>query len=260
MAESHLITTDVGTIGSTLASKLAAVMAAVDRVPKRGWNAVHGYHYPLEADVLEVIRGLLAERNVVLLPAIVGWRRDPIGEKGQVLTTLEMEFTFLDGDTGERETRAWIGTGTDNQDKGAYKAMTGAEKYFLLKGFLIPTGDDPETDAEETTPPTVAAKPPASGPAVVKPPAAPSPAKPKPVTQPSPSEPARRVTRVWIGTSGKNNRGPWTMWIVQLQDGKELKTFDEDVAIAAEEAVASGALVHVTAGTDGKIATFEVAA
>src|SRR5580765_2066061 len=152
-------------VGSVLASKLAAVMAAVDRVPKRGWNAVHGYHYPLEADVLEVIRGLLAERNVVLLSAIVGWRRDPIGEKGKDLTTLKMEFTFLDGDTGERETRAWIGTGTDNQDKGAYKAMTGAEKYFLLKGFLIPTGDDPETEADETAPAAPAA------PAAAKPPA-----------------------------------------------------------------------------------------
>jgi hypothetical protein len=28
----------------------------------------------------------------------------------------------------------------------AYKAMTGALKYFLMKTFLIPTGDDPEAD------------------------------------------------------------------------------------------------------------------
>ena len=32
-------------------------------------------------------------------------------------------------------------------EKAAYKAATGALKYALLTGFLIPTGDDPEADA-----------------------------------------------------------------------------------------------------------------
>ena len=39
----------------------------------------------------------------------------------------------------------------------AAQAMTGAEKYILLKTFLIPTGDDPER--EDAAPPARGAKP-----------------------------------------------------------------------------------------------------
>ena len=122
-------------------------MAAIERIPKRGHNDFHHYDFVTEADILTAIRHELASRHVMLLPAITGTARDAVGEKGSVLTTLTMEFTFVDGDTGEAITRTWIGAGTDKEDKGAYKAMTGGEKYFLLKTFLIPTGDDPEHTA-----------------------------------------------------------------------------------------------------------------
>lgn len=134
----------------SLAKKMAEVMAAVNRIPKRGRNEFHKYDYATEADIVEAIRGELAQRHVILLPAITGKTRTPVGEKGSVLTELDMAFTFLDGDSGEELTRAWLGAGTDKEDKGAYKAMTGGEKYFLLKTFLIPTGDDPETEERPT--------------------------------------------------------------------------------------------------------------
>ena len=34
----------------------------------------------------------------------------------------------------------------DAGDKGIYKAIAGAQKYALMKVFMIPTGDDPEAD------------------------------------------------------------------------------------------------------------------
>ena len=129
---------------SGLITKLAAIMAAIERIPKRGHNDFHHYDYATEADIVSAIRHELASRHVMLLPAITGTSREAVGEKGSVLTTLTMEFTFVDGETGETITRPWVGAGTDKEDKGAYKAMTGGEKYFLLKTFLIPTGDDPE--------------------------------------------------------------------------------------------------------------------
>ena len=128
----------------SLVRKLAEVMAAVERIPKRGRNSFHNYDYATEGDIAATVRNELAKRHVMLIPAITGMQRDPVGEKGQVLTTLTMEFTFLDGETGETLVRPWLGAGTDKEDKGAYKAMTGGEKYFLLKTFLMPTGDDPE--------------------------------------------------------------------------------------------------------------------
>jgi hypothetical protein len=130
----------------SLAAKLAEVMAAVERIPKRGRNTFHNYEYATEADIVAAIRKELAERKVILLPAVLDETRVPVGEKGSHLTTLSLEFEFLDGESGESIRKPWKGYGTDKDDKGGYKAMTGGEKYFLLKTFLIPTGDDPEAD------------------------------------------------------------------------------------------------------------------
>lgn len=127
-----------------LVQKLAAVMAAVERIPKRGRNDFHKYDYATEADIAATVRAELAARGVMLIPAIVGESRHSVGDKGSVLTVLEMEMEFLDGETGESIKKPWRGYGTDKEDKGGYKAMTGGEKYFLLKTFLMPTGDDPE--------------------------------------------------------------------------------------------------------------------
>jgi hypothetical protein len=136
-------------LGKTLVSKLAEVMSAVAFVPKRGHNTFHGYDYATEADIVAAIRMELAQRSIVLLPGVSKWTREPVGEKGSVLTHLDMTFTFFDGETGEELTRPWLGAGTDKEDKGAYKAMTGGEKYFLLKTFLMPTGDDPEQETKQ---------------------------------------------------------------------------------------------------------------
>ena len=58
-----------------------------------------------------------------------------------------MEFKFIDGETGEEITFKMSGSGQDAGDKGIFKAISGAQKYALMKAFMIPTGDDPEQDA-----------------------------------------------------------------------------------------------------------------
>ncbi len=127
-----------------LVMKLAEVMLAVSHVEKRGRNDFHKYDYATDADILAAVRKELAERNVVLLPGCDAEHRESVGSKGEVVTSLSMTMTFLDGDSGETLERPWRGWGTDKLDKGGYKAMTGGEKYFILKSFLLPTGDDPE--------------------------------------------------------------------------------------------------------------------
>jgi hypothetical protein len=66
----------------------------------------------------------------------------------QALLTLRFTWTLTDGESGETISFQSIGTGADSGDKAAYKAATGALKYALLTGFLIPTGDDPEADVK----------------------------------------------------------------------------------------------------------------
>jgi hypothetical protein len=125
--------------GSSLVTKLAEVMAAVGRIPKRGTNTHFNYKFATESDVVERIRRELSERSVILCPQILDVKQL---DKG--LTQIHMSFTFRDGSSGESLTHGWYAQGGDTQDKGISKAATSGEKYFLLKMFLIPTGDDPD--------------------------------------------------------------------------------------------------------------------
>jgi len=80
-----------------------------------------------------------------------------IGETSQGNTrfriTLWVEYTFVDADTGESFTCKMPCAGVDTADKGIYKAITGGNKYFLLKTFQISSGgDDPELDQHKSKP------------------------------------------------------------------------------------------------------------
>jgi hypothetical protein len=132
----------------SLVAKLAAVMAEVTRIPKRGRNQHFGYDFATEADVADAIRGELADRKVMLFTEITSLTREEIGRTSsgvpKVLTTAHLLMTFVDGESDERIASTWCGQGLDSEDKGIYKALTGGEKYFLLKTFLVATGDDPD--------------------------------------------------------------------------------------------------------------------
>lgn len=211
-------------MSAKLAKKLAEVMAAVSRIPKRGRNDFHKYDYATEADIAEAIRAELAQRHVILIPAITDQSRESVGEKGSVLTTLRMEFTFYDGESGDTITRPWIGAGTDKEDKGVYKAMTGGEKYFLLKTFLLPTGDDPEADDKKKA----AAKPSVE----VKAPA---------VHQHQAPEGANRLQKVWQDETSAGK----IFFHVVTDEGEELMTWSESVGKAAEQACQDGLPVRL---------------
>jgi len=133
-----------------LYKKLAEVMVEVGYVKKNGYNSFHRYNYVTEADLVDAVRVKLAERNVVLIPSVIGIdERGVTSDKGKAstVTTVRVAFTFCDGDSGAMHKAEWAGSGDDPADKGLYKAYTGAVKYFLMKSFLIPTGDDPEGDS-----------------------------------------------------------------------------------------------------------------
>lgn len=135
----------------SLIKKLARIMAKVERVEKRGENSFHHYKYAMEADLVDAIRPLLAQENVMLLPTMLETVRfQHTNGKGNLtfLTDVKVKWTFEDGDTGETREMVFPGCGEDSGDKGIYKALTGSEKYCLMKTFLIATGDDPEKDTD----------------------------------------------------------------------------------------------------------------
>lgn len=122
--------------------KISKVMEEVSKIKKSGYNNFNKYEYMTEEDVLE-IRPKLIKHGLVILPSVLEERKD--GD----LTILKMNFRMVDAETSEVIDLPWVGYGSDKQDKGGYKAMTGALKFFLAKTFLLPSGNDPENETKK---------------------------------------------------------------------------------------------------------------
>ncbi|MFA6243960.1 MAG: ERF family protein, partial [Candidatus Hydrogenedentales bacterium] len=90
-----------------LVGKLSSIMEAVGRIPKNGYNDFHKYHYVMESDVLETVRHHFAANHIMLIPRVDGFEHLKLTEGGgekapNLLTTLLMTFSLLDGESGER--------------------------------------------------------------------------------------------------------------------------------------------------------------
>jgi hypothetical protein len=131
--------------------KLVAIYKVVKYIQKRGKNKFHNYSYATEADVNEKVREELAERNVILIPNLINHSmRETTTRSGntEYICCVIMQFTFMDAETGEQLTIGMRGEGQDVGDKAIFKAISGCQKYALMKQFMIPTGDDPEADED----------------------------------------------------------------------------------------------------------------
>jgi hypothetical protein len=128
-------------------SKLSAILKAVGYIEKTGTNASQGYKYVQAAAVADKIRNEFAERGLTMIPENIEVTESGLTPSGkQALITLRITWKISDSESGESVTFQSVGSGSDSTDKAVYKAMTGALKYALLLGFLIPTGDDPENE------------------------------------------------------------------------------------------------------------------
>lgn len=138
----------------TLVKKLAEIMSEVGYIPKNGFNSFHKYKYATESDVQDACRKSMSERNLIMIPNVLDEKnREVLTAKGKTefISTLTIEFRLEDGESGEVRKFVVVGEGQDSGDKASYKAFTGAQKYALMKLFMIPTGDDPERDRNPDT-------------------------------------------------------------------------------------------------------------
>jgi hypothetical protein len=134
---------------ASLAAKLVAVMAAVATVPKRGRNTFHNYDYATEADVAEAVRHAMVEAKLAMIPSLIEIREREVttrSNKPEIVTTVIMDYLFVDAETGATLHFRMAGAGQDVSDKGLMKAITAASKYAELKSFHLSTGDDPDAD------------------------------------------------------------------------------------------------------------------
>lgn len=142
---------------SNLYQKLLAVQKATDYLQKDGTSDPrHGaYPYVTSARVLQHIRRAMDEQGLLLMMQIIDGQCFPhsVYDGKHHLTVLKLEFTWVNADNPEeRETLRWYGQGIDSGEKGVGKALTYAEKYFLLKFFHVPTGEADDPDAGLTDP------------------------------------------------------------------------------------------------------------
>ena len=126
-------------------SSLLAACKSVGYVKKSGRNPL-GYSYASESDVVSKVRGSLLDNDLVLVPSVGACAFDPnLG-----IAEVHVDYRLIHS-SGEVLEFKIIGQGMDRNkngvgDKGIYKAITGANKYALLKLLQLATGDDPEDE------------------------------------------------------------------------------------------------------------------
>jgi len=133
---------------SKLLAKLLDVRRRVTAIIKDAHNKGQGFNYVSSSAVLNRLRPLLDDARLLLVPAVKGHASEALGK--QILTHVDMDFMWIDVDTGAQIVCPWYAQGADMGEKGPGKAYTYAEKYFLLKFFNVPTdADDPDGGAQD---------------------------------------------------------------------------------------------------------------
>jgi hypothetical protein len=141
--------------GLTLVQKLLEVRKSVDYLQKSSSGSQ--FKYTSSSQVLSAVRAKMNEMGLLLESHINESRvNENVTKTGTVVyfTELVMTMVWIDSDTGEERAMPWYAQGVDLAgEKGVGKALTYAEKYFILKQFNIPTDkDDPDSFQEKNAP------------------------------------------------------------------------------------------------------------
>jgi len=137
--------------------KLLTIRKSVDYLQKTATGGQ--FNYTSSSQVLAAVRNGMNEQGLLLVAGVVDHNLISTPNRNEVLshfTELTMIMTWVDTETGDELSIPWYGQGVDLAgEKGVGKALTYAEKYFILKQFNIPTDkDDPDAFQEKNLPHT----------------------------------------------------------------------------------------------------------
>jgi hypothetical protein len=146
-----------------LIQKLIEVRKAVPYLKKD--NKGFQFQFVSSSQTLAALKGAMDEQGVLLVPSVTAYEiRDHTTKKGfhEYFTHLTLLFRWIDADNpADTLESQWCGQGLDDAEKGIGKALTYAEKYFLLKFFNIPTdNDDPDSFQQKRGPASKPVAPP----------------------------------------------------------------------------------------------------
>lgn len=128
--------------------KLVEVRKSVPYLKKD--NKGFQFQYVSSSQTLGSLKQKMDEMGLLLIPSLISKEvSDHNTKKGEheYFTELVMKFRWINAEKPEEVIECdWYGQGLDSGEKGVGKAMTYAEKYFLLKFFNIATDkDDPDS-------------------------------------------------------------------------------------------------------------------
>ncbi len=137
---------------ATLVSAIAAVMAEVHTVAKRGENTFHKYRYAKIEDILQEVTPLLGRHGLVIFQSETG--RAMFDDDNVIAVEYAFTVAHVSGETWPHQLRQ---TGVSFcrasngrwDDKSLAKCHIAARKYFLLALFQIPTGEEADADMVE---------------------------------------------------------------------------------------------------------------
>lgn len=134
----------------------------IDRVAKNlkvDISSRQSYKAVAEADVLEAVKPIEEKYGIYSYPYSREIIKDETitntttydgktTERISLLMRIKTVYRFVNVDNPQEFIDiTTYGDGVDTQDKAPGKAMTYADKYALLKGYKIQTGDDPDEEA-----------------------------------------------------------------------------------------------------------------
>jgi ERF superfamily len=140
MSEVATLSPEVPTVtpAATLVSAIAAVMAEVHTVAKRGVNQFHKYSYAKMEDILQEVTPLLGRHGLVIFQSETG--RAMFDDDNVIAVEYTFTVAHVSGETWPHQLRQ---TGVSFcrasngrwDDKSLAKCHTAARKYFLLALF-----------------------------------------------------------------------------------------------------------------------------
>lgn len=135
----------------SLATKLAKIASELGAIKKDGQNKQQNYNFIEYAAVAGKMRDLLAKYQVIILPEVTSYEKEPASNGKGCHYLLKMTFMIINGEKPEEfYIKNWLSESADYGDKGVNKAETAGTKYFLMRLFQISEkGDDPDADSPE---------------------------------------------------------------------------------------------------------------
>lgn len=134
-----------------LYEKLLVIQKNLDGLSKDGKS--NNYNYVTGNKIINIVRPLMDELGLILKQEVLKIKnermdyRTGIGTqyekpKSEILSKVDMRFTWVDCESGEKDENLFSANGQNEWEKGLGSALTYGERYFLLKFFHVPTDAD----------------------------------------------------------------------------------------------------------------------